>query len=170
MSYRDKTYVIFDGDNDMWAYAFMKGWKNNDKIDFDFEDSHDMLTLTRNAQNEDYIKGVLKKRLNSSKQFIVLVGESTKNLYKFVRWEIEIALSLGLPPIVVNLNNIKSIDANLCPPILKGSNGMHIPFKLKIIKYALDNWPSYYRNSVDKSIVNDWNYNEQVYQKLGILK
>jgi hypothetical protein len=23
MSYRDPAYVIFDGDNDKWAYAFM---------------------------------------------------------------------------------------------------------------------------------------------------
>jgi len=29
MSYRNKTYVIFDGDNDMWAYSYMKGWKAN---------------------------------------------------------------------------------------------------------------------------------------------
>ena len=30
MAYRNKTYVAFDGDNDMWAYAYMKGWKQND--------------------------------------------------------------------------------------------------------------------------------------------
>ena len=40
MSYRDKTYVIFDGDNDIWAYGFMKGWKKNEHIDFDFDDAH----------------------------------------------------------------------------------------------------------------------------------
>ena len=27
MSYRNKTYVIFDGDKDLWAYAYMLGWK-----------------------------------------------------------------------------------------------------------------------------------------------
>ena len=35
---------------------------------------------------------------------MVLVGEKTKNLYKFVRWEIELAIKLGLPIIVANLN------------------------------------------------------------------
>lgn len=49
MSYRNKTYVIFDGDNDMWAYAFMKGWKTNDRIDFDFYDAHDIRPLTSKA-------------------------------------------------------------------------------------------------------------------------
>ncbi len=46
MSYRNKTYVIFDGDNDMWAYAFMKGWKQNDNIDFSLYDAHDIRPLT----------------------------------------------------------------------------------------------------------------------------
>ncbi len=45
MSYRNRTYIIFDGDNDMWAYAYMKGWKTNDQIDFNFYDAHDLRTL-----------------------------------------------------------------------------------------------------------------------------
>ena len=32
MSYRNRTYVIFDGDNDMWAYAYMKGWKESEQL------------------------------------------------------------------------------------------------------------------------------------------
>jgi len=168
MSYKDKTYVIFDGDNDMWAYAYMKGWKNNEKIDFDFNDSHDLKPLTSKAENESYIKQRLRERLNSSKQFIVLVGDKTKNLYKFVRWEINIALSLDLPPIIVNLNNLRKIDNDLCPPILKGKNGIHISFKMKIIKYALDNWPSYYRNKVEKDKANNWQYKGKIYEDLGL--
>ncbi len=46
MSYRNKTYVIFDGDGDMWAYAFMLGWKSRDHIEFDFHDAHDINTIT----------------------------------------------------------------------------------------------------------------------------
>lgn len=168
MSYKDRTYVIFDGDNDMWAYAYMKGWKKNDNIDFDFNDSHDLMPLTDKAENEQYIKQRLKERLEASKQFIVLVGKNTKNLYKFVRWEIDMALSLGLPPIIVNLNNERKIDNDLCPPILKGKNGMHISFKMKIIKYTLDNWPDYYKNKVDKDKEEDWHYKKEVYEKLGL--
>ena len=33
MSYKDPSYVIFDGDNDKWAYGYMKGWKQNDRVD-----------------------------------------------------------------------------------------------------------------------------------------
>jgi hypothetical protein len=42
MSYRDTTYIIFDGDKDYWAYARMKGWKALENIDFDFRDAHDL--------------------------------------------------------------------------------------------------------------------------------
>ena len=33
------AYVIFDGDNDKWAYAYMNGWKANKNIDFDYQDA-----------------------------------------------------------------------------------------------------------------------------------
>ena len=33
------TYVIFDGDNDMYAYRFMRGWKAREHIDVDFDDA-----------------------------------------------------------------------------------------------------------------------------------
>lgn len=39
MGYQDTTYIIFDGDKDRWAYAFMKGWKALKNIDFDFRDA-----------------------------------------------------------------------------------------------------------------------------------
>src|ERR1700730_6841568 len=61
MSHRDPTYVVFDGDNDKWAYAYMKGWKINDRIDFDFRDAHDLDTMTGRAQDrvlrENEVKG-----------------------------------------------------------------------------------------------------------------
>ena len=110
MGYRNKTYVIFDGDNDMWAYARMKGWKSLKNMDFDFYDAHDLKPLTRQASNESYIKQRLLERIKNTKQVIVLVGDSTKNLYRYVRWEIEQCQKLGLPIVVVNLNKRRSID------------------------------------------------------------
>mgnify|MGYP000606112784 CR=1 FL=1 len=40
----------------------------------------------------------------NSKVFVLLIGESTKNLTKFVKWEIELAIKKELPIICVNLN------------------------------------------------------------------
>ncbi|MEK7719289.1 MAG: TIR domain-containing protein [Bacteroidota bacterium] len=167
MSYKNKTYVIFDGDNDMWAYARMKGWKSLDNIDFDFSDAHDLKPLTSQAQSEVYIKQRLAERMANAKQVIVLIGGSTKNLYRFVRWELDKALSNELPIIAVNLNNKRSIDTDLCPPIIKNENAIHIPFRMKIIKYALDDFPPFHK-TLDLSKKEDWHYKDLVYQSLDL--
>lgn len=167
MSYRNKTYVIFDADKDMWAYGYMNGWKKNHNIDFNFHDAHDLKPLTDLA-SEETVKRRLRERFSSAKQVIVLVGESTKNLYRFVRWEIEVAKRLDLPIIVVNLNNKRRMDPDRCPPVLRNHYAVHVPFKMKIIKYALDYFPGEYANR-ELSASGDRYYNDNVYRTLGLL-
>jgi hypothetical protein len=87
--------VIFDGDTDMWAYAYLKGWKSNENMNFNFYDAHDIRPLSDRA-SEETVKNALRLRFSSAKQVVVLVGENTKNLYRFVRWEIEIAANARL--------------------------------------------------------------------------
>lgn len=165
MGYRNKTYIIFDGDEDMWAYAYMKGWKVNENIDFDFHNAHDLNTIT-NLSQEENTKKKLRQRLSNAKQAIVLVGEKTKNLYRFVRWEIEVCQSLGIPIVVVNLNNKRGYDPDRCPPILKNADALHVAFKMKIIKHALDNFCPNYANFAGKG--NNWKYNDDIYKGLGL--
>ncbi len=167
MSYKNKTYIIFDGDNDKWAYARMKGWKALKNIDFDFENAHDAYPLTDRADDEAYIKSVLRKRFSNAKQVIVIIGEKTKNLYKYVRWELEVAQELGLPIIAVNLNGTRSLDSKLCPPIIKNEYVVHIPFKLQIIKHALDNFPTFFNNRT-KDATGPLYYPDSVYEKLDL--
>jgi len=167
MSYKDKTYIIFDGDNDKWAYGRMKGWKALETIDFDFEDVHDEYPLTDRANDEAYIKGKLKKRFANARQVIVLIGEQTKNLYKYVRWELEVAQELNIPVIAVNLNGDRAQNTKTCPPIIRDEYVVHIPFKMKIIKYALDNFPSEFRRR-DTSTIGARSYNDSVYDNLGL--
>lgn len=167
MSYRNKTYVIFDADNDRWAYSYMRGWKENDNIDFNFHDAHDIGGLTSNAQNEQYIKSKLRERFKSAKQAIVLIGEKTKNLYRYVRWELEVAQNLDLPIIAVNLNNKRNQDSNGVPPIIRDEYVVHISFKMKIIKHALNNFPPFYERR-DKNAIGPLYYPNKVYKKLGL--
>ncbi|MEW6767566.1 MAG: TIR domain-containing protein [Pseudomonadota bacterium] len=141
------AYVVFDGDNDKWAYGFLNGWKTNKNIDFDYQDAHDLDTMTGRAQDEQYVKSKLKERMNKSSAVIVLIGEKTKNLYKYVRWELELALELGLPIIAANLNKTNGQDDNLCPAIIRGkSSVVHVPYALDPIKHAMSYFPSFYRN------------------------
>lgn len=75
---------------------------------------------------------------------IVLVGSSTKNLYKFVRWELEVAIKLNIPIIAVNLNGSNE-DTELTPPILlKKAFFMNVPFDPKKVKFALDKFAPWY--------------------------
>jgi len=168
MGYRNKTYVIFDGDEDMWAYAHMKGWKTLKHIDFDFNNAHDLKPLASNVNNEALVKRRLAERMENTKQVIVVVGEKTKNLYRFVRWEIEQAQRQNIPIVVAYLNKSRSVDNNLCPPILKGKNAVHVAFRMRIIKFALDNFPNYYRNNIDTTKSVNWRYNDTIYKNLGL--
>lgn len=163
------TYVIFDGDKDKWAYAYMKGWKVNDRIEFDFQDAHDLDSMTGLARSEAYVKQHLKARLEKSRSVIVLVGESTKNLYKYIRWEIDIAISLNLPIIVANLNGERVADDGRCPAILRNKCAVHVSFHRAIIKHALDNWPTEYRGlPIERKSVGARNYSKAVYDSLGL--
>jgi hypothetical protein len=168
MGHKNKTYIIFDGDNDKWAYARMKGWKALEHIDFDFENAHDEYTLNSNASNEEYIKGKLRKRFQNASQVIVLIGESTKNLYKYVRWELEVTQNMNIPIIAVNLNGDSKQNNNTCPPIIRDTYVVHVPFKMRIIKYALDNFPSEFNKRTTNSSTGGRHYNDSVYSSLGL--
>jgi len=161
------TYVIFDGDKDHYAYAFMKGWKVNERVEFDFRDAHDIGAMTGRAQDEAYVKSQLRKRMESSSQVLVLVGESTKNLRKFVGWEIDLAMTLGLPIIVVNLNENRIMDPRLCPVPLRTGYIAHIAYKRAIIKYALENFPGEFAGR-DANATGPRYYSDEVYRKLGL--
>jgi MTH538 TIR-like domain (DUF1863) len=166
MSYRNKTYVIFDGDADRWAYAFMNGWKSNENMDFNFHDAHDIGPLTERA-SDDTIKARLRERLSNAKQAVVLVGENTKNLRKWVPWEIEISQKLDIPIIVSNLNGKRQMDPDRCPAGLRDWVAAHVSFKAKIIQHALDNFPDEYRR-IQASASGFRYYSDDVYKSLGL--
>jgi len=169
LGYRDPTYVVFDGDEDGWAYRFMRGWKANERIDFDFRDAHDLDTMTNRAKNEEYVKAMLRQRMEQSSAVLVLVGTKTKNLYRFVRWELDLALELDLPLIVVNLNDRRDRDEILCPAIVEDACAVHVPFKMKAIKYGLDNWPTEYRSlGAQAKRQGPRHYPTSLYARLGI--
>lgn len=167
MAYRNKTYVIFDGDNDMWAYAYMLGWVKNNNIEFNFHNAHELGSEITDRASEETVKRRLRERLRNAKQCIVIVGDNTKNLFRFVRWEIEVAMELDIPLIVVNLNGTRGFDEELCPPILRSSYSVHVPFKLAAIRHALEHFPAQYASrQIGKS--GPLEYSDTVYKHLGI--
>ncbi len=149
MAYRNKVYVCFDADEDMNFYKPLKMWSANENIDFHINNAHDMTNIR--IFTEENIKRHLRERMKNSKLMLVLIGEKTKNLYKYVRWEMELALEMDIPIIGVNINKKNGIDNNLCPPILKGKPVVHIPYSKNAILYAMKNWPEYYGTAKRKN-------------------
>ena len=167
MAYSNKTYVAFDADTDIRYYRLMQAWKHNDGTSFDFYDAHDLNTLMQ-WSSEETIKDKLQERLRNTKVFILLVGENTKNLYKFVRWEIEQAVKRDIPIIVVNLNGKRSKDSNLCPAILSGELSLHVSYNQKIIEKSQQDWPSLHSAYRSENKISDYYYKNNIYQSFGL--
>jgi hypothetical protein len=167
MSYKNKTFVSFDGDTDMYYYRLMEAWKQNDNIPFYFYNAHDLNTA-KDTSTEESIKAQLMERLRNTKVFVLLVGENTRYLYKFVRWEIEQALSRNLPIIAVNLNGKRSMDTDRCPPLLRDELVVHISFNAAIMQYALENWPNSHEVCKSQKKTGAYYYNDDVYRSLDL--
>lgn len=160
-------YACFDGDNDIHYYRLMQAWHANDRFDFTFINAHD-ITQSRDTSTEETIKRSLRTRLNASDVFIVLIGASIRNLYRFVRWEIEVALEKNMPIVAINVHSLRYMDETLCPPILRNELAIHIPFAHKIVDFAIQNWPSSHRNYVRQGTTGPHYYYDSVYKGLGI--
>ena len=167
MAYKNKVYVSFDGDNDIHYYWLMKAWRQNDNTYFNFYDAHDLNTA-RDSSQEESIKRQLRVRFQHTKTFVILIGQSTRYLYKFVRWEMEQALALDLPIIGVNLNGSRYQDTERCPPIIRDKLAIHISFNAAILQHALENWPGQYIIFKRQRQSGPYHYKESLYETLGL--
>jgi len=166
MSYRNKTYIAFDGDNDMHYYRLMTAWKANDGFSLNFHNAHD-LNSARDSSQEESIKRQLRERFANSMLLLVLIGQNTKYLTKFVSWELEVALRLNLPIIGVNLNGSRQID-DRCPPTIRDKLVVYTSFNHNIIEYAMNRWPDEFQRLRSAGAVGCRYYADAVYRQLGL--
>jgi len=166
MAYRSKTYIAFDGDNDMHYYRLMTAWAAHDKFEMNFVDAHD-LNSARDSSEEESIKRQLRERFANSKLFVILIGNNTWRLTKFVKWEMETAIRLELPIIGVNLNGSKLQDA-LCPSAINTALAVYAPFREKIVTHAMNTWPNDHAAYKATGRTGPFHYNDDVYNSMGI--
>lgn len=166
MAYRNKTYICFDGDTDMKHYRLMTAWAANENYTFNFYNAHDLNTA-RDSSQEESIKKQLRERFANSKLFVVLIGEKTRLLTKFVKWEMEVALRLGLPIIAVNLNGSRVQD-DRCPPAIKSALAMFVPYGQKIVEHAMNNWPTQHAGLTREGKTGWYYYKDETYKALGL--
>ena len=147
-------------------YSLMKAWKRAKNTTFNFHNAHD-LNNARDTSLEESIKRQLRIRLSNSKLFIVLIGDRTKFHTKFVKWEMEFALRLDLPIIGANLNGSRK-KTSLCPPAIRDELAVFVPFKQKIIEFAMNDWPDQHDELKEQEETGAWYYPEKVYERLGL--
>lgn len=106
----------------------------------------------------------------NSKMFVLLLGEKTKYLTKFVKWEVEHAIYLNLPIIVVNLNGNRNEDSQRMPTWLNNEICICCSCNAKIMQYSLEHWGDYhYQYQADTNKKGKhYSWKDTVYDDLGL--
>lgn len=145
---RTKTYIAADWTGDSDAVKQLYKWKDGEKWSLNFVDAHD-LTQAKDDSLNCSIKASLKKRLDVSKTFVLIVGDKTKDLrsgscaycnsynswtyscarghsvdYRsYIEYECDKAIEAGMKIIV--LYNATKVDRSKCPTKVKYT-GEHV--------------------------------------------
>jgi hypothetical protein len=169
VSYRNKTYVAFASE-DIHCYRLMEAWRDNEKVDFDFFDAHDLF-ISRDTSKPETIKRNLGERMKNAKQFVLLGSAAAKRKggdgKSFLAFEVQTMLALRLPIVVANLNGSTAIERSLIPqPLLDADYyTLSVAFRPKIIKHALDRYAPQFAGS---SSTGPHYYKPEVYAQLGL--
>lgn len=172
MAYRNKTYVAFASE-DILSYRMMEAWRENQHIDFDFFDAHD-LYVARDTSTDESIRDRLRQRLNNAKQVVVLISTTTKpkaaRSNSFLHYEIETIARLNLPVVFANIDGYRGVRTSLLPTTLATPYyTVSVSFQPKIIQYALDNYvAAFVNNTGPNAVTGSHLYNAKAYSDLGL--
>ena len=148
MVYRTRTYIAADWDGDRDAVDQLHKWNNSNYWGLSFTDAHDL------QQSHDFslpcsIKSSLKERMDHSKCFVLIVGDSTDTVTKgscrycgsynswtsscarlhsvdyrsYIKYECDKAVEAGID--IVVLYNDTRVDRSKCPDAVR-SRGNHV--------------------------------------------
>ena len=140
--YRTKTQIVADWSEDKNAVDQLLKWNSSNYWSLSFTDAHN-LTQARDSSLNCSIKASLKKRLDVSKTFVLIIGDKTKDLrsggchycgsynsltrsclkrysvdYRsYIDYECDVASS-EISKVVV-LYNAAAVNKSKCPDVLK---------------------------------------------------
>lgn len=152
MAYRTRTYIAGDWSGDKDAIDQLYKW-NNGYWGLSFIDAHE-LTQARDSSLNCSIKKSLKERMDSSKTFVLIVGDQTNvitsggcqlcssynswNSYcakgysvdyrSFIKYECDKAVEADIK--IVVLYNSTIVNKNKCPESVR-NKGTHVPMVFK---------------------------------------
>ncbi|WP_410650954.1 TIR domain-containing protein [Amycolatopsis sp. cmx-4-54] len=170
MGYRNKTYVAFASE-DIHMYRMMEAWRENQKIEFSFFDSHDLFQARDNSLPET-IKARLRQRLTNTAKQVVLIGSETarrkgSNGTSFLAHEVKVILELNLPVVVANIDGTRTVKTGFIPQPFLDANyyTMTTSFQPRIIMHALDDYAPKYTSIGRKG---NYYYTPDEYKALGL--
>ncbi|BFO67438.1 TIR domain-containing protein [Chryseobacterium sp. KCF3-3] len=183
MAYRNGTYVAFHANgtdyplhSDIKYYNLIKAWSGKVGDNFTIVNSHDKTAAVRDTSSKETLRRRLKERLNSSKNMILIIGETTKNDDDWVPFEIEYAVDTCKIPLIITYVDISTPIYN-CSPLLsklpnalrtriadRSASAIHIPFNKKVLQDALrftfNNKPNGYGEGI---------YSQEAYKNFGMI-
>ena len=165
MAYRNGTYVAFHAegnsdptDTDQRYYRILQAWKESEKLDFPWINSHEKTAAVRDTSKRETLAARLQERLSCSRNMLLIIGPTTRLDTDWVPFEIRHAVDTYEIPIIAAYPGYDTITN---PAALSGwwpaalasriNNGtahvLHASFKLKPIKNAIerfdhDNYPA----------------------------
>lgn len=148
---RTRTYIAADWDGDRDLVDQLHRWNDSDYWGLHFPDAHELMQ-SRDTSKACSIKESLRKRLECSKTFVLIVGDSTCYVTKgscrfcpsynsytkhcargrgvdnlgFVQYECRYTWSHQAVMRIVVLYNSAIVNRNKCPVLLRNV-GVHVP-------------------------------------------
>lgn len=181
MAYRNGTYVAFHangtnqpGKSDIDYYNLMKAWTAKSDDDFTMTNSHEKAYAVRDSSRKETLKASLQLRLRNSKNFVLIIGDTTKFDTDWIPFEIAQAVDrYGLPIIAAyavygnRILNPAALSGYWPDALASRINNntakvMHIPFKklplaCAIGQFDISNQPPHGLWYYSEEAYNQWN-------------
>ena len=155
MTYRNGTYVAFDGNGttdptkgDLKYLGLLRSWNQSQNHELTFSDSHKKTYQVKDSSSITTLKSRLLERMKNSKNMLLIISDETNWDRGLLNYEIEKAVDHYKIPIIVAYTGYKSILRPIShkekwPKSLlervdnETAKCIHIPFKEKAILAAI---------------------------------
>jgi len=165
MAYNGKIYVIYDSVANANAYKKMKEFKQSEGSEFNLFDGTKYLK-SLDKVSDDELKAAMYENMDSADVVVILLSKNVKSMRKFIKWQIEHAVSEKKPLLSMNCNHLRSLDYDVTPTILKNKLSLFLPFDEKALELALANWPASFEEHVKNGENSPVRYDMNVYYEL----
>jgi len=188
MSYRNGTYVAFDGqgttnptESDLRYLGLLRSWNESKGYELHYSDSHLKTYKVLDNSERKTLENRLMERMRNSKNMLIILSEDTNYDRGMLNFEIEKAVDFYKIPLIVAYTdcnyilNAKELS-DRWPKALKErinnrtAKAIHIPFKEKAIMNAISRFGVNSNDEKDTLKSSLTTYSEKTYALWGYLE